>query len=96
MLIFFQFRNQTKQRFWGDVVDRRVSDFTSYDLHKNTEVYNRKKSTRKSVVTSHIEMGSHTDTTAASDNCCMMHYIGRKCDVSPCSDQYTPVDVMLI
>ena len=51
----------------------------------------RTKNNNVPVVTGKIELDSHADTIVAGANCCVLHFTGRECDVSPYSSEYKPV-----
>ena len=43
------------------------------------------------VVHGRSELDSHSDTTVAGANSCLFQYTGKKCDVSPYSDDYKAI-----
>ena len=38
-----------------------------------------------------IELDTHADSMVVGANCCIMHYTGRVCNVSPYRDDYSPI-----
>jgi hypothetical protein len=42
---------------------------------------------RVKIVHSKMELDSHADTIVAGSNCIVMHYTGKECNVSPCTEQ---------
>ena len=42
-------------------------------------------------VSARMELDSHVDSIVAGENCCVMHYTSRKCDVSSYREYFTPI-----
>ena len=66
-----------------------VSAFSTYNrrvISASRSVYSVSK-----IEHSRIELDTHADSIVAGANCCIMHYTGRVCDVSPYRDDYSPV-----
>ena len=66
-----------------------ISAFTSNRRRKISSL--KAKSMPQEIIYAKSELDSHADTIVAGANCCVMHYTGRECDVSPYRDDYNPI-----
>jgi hypothetical protein len=46
---------------------------------------------RATAVVSQLELDSHTNTIACGSNCTIIHFTGKECDVSPCTETYEAI-----
>ena len=54
-------------------------------------VVQRVRRTLENTVAGHMELDSHADSTVLGQNCVILSYSGRECDVRPYSDEYDAV-----
>ena len=66
-----------------------ISQITTSNRRKISASY--KIASVEQVQYSRIELDTHADSIVAGANCCIMHYTGRVCDVSPYRDDYSPI-----
>ena len=72
-----------------------ISDVKSSNRRVISQI--KHKDSSKKIQHGRTELDSHADTTVAGANCRILHYTGRECDVSPYSEEYSPVkDVPIV
>ena len=67
-----------------------ISSFRSFDRRVISSIQSPPTNPNKTVY-GRMELDSHADTIVAGSNCCVLHYMGRVCDVSPYIADYEPV-----
>ena len=72
----WQFRKCMNHRFHGGVVNIKVSDLISLDWCNISSAHNMNKCPSTSVVTSRINMDSHSDMIVAGTHLFLVHYTG--------------------